>query len=117
MLAYTLGNFLRRLTRPKAVMEWSLRSVQLTLVKTGARLVRHARHLVFQMAEVAVPRDVWGNAGAHWPLASGARMTLGCWGKWVGVTGSGSGVCLNLLKTGIWSERRVSQVVRGKRRR
>jgi Transposase DDE domain group 1 len=59
ILAYNLGNFLRRLTRPKAVMEWSLRSVQLKLVKTGARLVRHARRLVLQMAEVAVPRDVW----------------------------------------------------------
>jgi Transposase DDE domain group 1 len=59
ILAYNLGNFLRRLTLPKAVMEWSLRSVQLKLVKTGARLVRHARRLVLQMAEVAVPRDVW----------------------------------------------------------
>jgi hypothetical protein len=59
ILAYNLGNVLRRLTRPKAVKEWSLRSVQLTRVKAGARLVRHARRLVFQMAEVAVPRDVW----------------------------------------------------------
>jgi hypothetical protein len=58
-LAYDLGHFLRRLARPKAVTEWSLRSVQLTLIKTGARLVRHARRLVVQMAEVAVPRDVW----------------------------------------------------------
>jgi hypothetical protein len=55
-----LGNFLRRLTLPKALMGWCLRSGQLTRVKTGARLVRHARRLVFQMAEVAVPRDVWG---------------------------------------------------------
>jgi Transposase DDE domain group 1 len=59
ILAYNLGNFLRRLTQPKAVMEWSLRRVQLKLIKTGARLVRHARRLVFQMAEVAVSRDVW----------------------------------------------------------
>jgi hypothetical protein len=59
VLAYNLGNFLRRLTLPKAVKEWSLQSVQLKLIKTGARLVRHARHLVFQMAEVALPRDVW----------------------------------------------------------
>jgi hypothetical protein len=59
ILAYNLGHCLRRLTRPKAVMEWSLRSVQLKLIKTGARLVRHARRLVVQMAEVAVPRDVW----------------------------------------------------------
>jgi len=59
LLAYNLGNFLRRLTLPKAVREWSLRSVQLKLIKTGARLVRHARRLVFQMAEVAVTRGVW----------------------------------------------------------
>jgi Transposase DDE domain group 1 len=58
ILADNLGNFLRRLTRPKAVKEWSLRSVQLKLIKAGARLVRHARRLVFKMAEVAVPRDV-----------------------------------------------------------
>jgi hypothetical protein len=57
--AYNLGNFLRRLTLPKVVKEWSLQSVQLKLIKTGARLVRHARRLVFQMAEVAVPSDVW----------------------------------------------------------
>lgn len=61
ILAYNLGNFLRRLTLPKAVQEWSLRSVQLKLIKTGARLVRHARSLVFQVAEVAVPRDVWAS--------------------------------------------------------
>jgi hypothetical protein len=59
ILAYNLGNFLHRLTLPKAVQEWSLRRVQLKLIKTGARQVRHARSLVFQMAEVAVPRDVW----------------------------------------------------------
>ena len=40
-------------------MEWSLWSMQLKRVKTGARLVRHARRLVLQMAEVAVARDVW----------------------------------------------------------
>jgi hypothetical protein len=59
ILADNLGPFLRRLTRPKAVKEWSRPSVQLTLIKAGARLVRHARRLVLQMAEVAVPRDVW----------------------------------------------------------
>ena len=44
-------------------------------------------------------------------------MTLGCWGKWVGVEGSRIGVCLNLLKTVIWCGKRVSQAVREKRRR
>jgi Transposase DDE domain group 1 len=59
MLAYNLGNFLRRLTRPKVVKGWSLQGVPLRLIKTGARLVRHARRLVFQMAEVTESRDVW----------------------------------------------------------
>jgi transposase len=44
---------------PKAVRAWSLQRVQLTLVKAGARLVRHARRLVVQRAEVAPPGDVW----------------------------------------------------------
>ena len=59
ILAYNLGNFLRRLCLPKAVKHWSLRSVQVKLIKIGARLVRHARRLVFQLAEVAVPREVF----------------------------------------------------------
>ena len=59
ILAYNLGNFLRRLCLPKAVKHWSLRSVQIKLIKTEARLVRHARRLVFQLAEVAVSREVF----------------------------------------------------------
>ena len=59
ILAYNLGNFLRRLCLPKAVKNWSLRSVQVKFIKIGGRLVRHARRLVFQLAEVAVPRDVF----------------------------------------------------------
>ena len=47
---------MRRLTLPESVKHWSLRSVQTKLIKIGARLVRHARRLVFQLAEVAVPR-------------------------------------------------------------
>jgi len=59
ILAYNLGNFLRRLCLPKAVKHWSLRTVQVKLIKIGARLVRHARRLVFQLAEVAVSRDLF----------------------------------------------------------
>ena len=43
VLAYNLGNFLRRLCLPKAVKHWSLRSVQVKLIKMGGRLVRHSR--------------------------------------------------------------------------
>ena len=59
LLAYNLGNFLRRLGLPKAVKDWSLRSLQLKLIKIGGRVVRHARRIIFQLAEVAVPRDLF----------------------------------------------------------
>ena len=59
ILAYNLGDFLRRLCLPKAVKHWSLRSVQIKLIKIGGRLARHARRLVFQLAEVAMPREVF----------------------------------------------------------
>jgi len=56
---YNLGNFLRRLALPAPVRDWSLRSVQVKLIKMGGRLARHARRLVFQLAEVAVPRALF----------------------------------------------------------
>ncbi len=59
ILAYNLGNFLRRLGLPRAVKDWSLRSLQLKLIKMGGRVVRHARRIVFQLAEVAVSRDLF----------------------------------------------------------
>jgi hypothetical protein len=57
VLAYNLGNFLRRLALPEAVKDWSLRSVHAKLIKTGGRLVRHARRLVFHLAAVAFPGE------------------------------------------------------------
>ena len=54
-----LGNFLRRLCLPKAVRHWSLRSVQVKLIKMGGRLVRHSRLLIFQLSEVSVPRRLF----------------------------------------------------------
>ena len=59
ILAYNLGNLLRRLCLPRAVKHWSLRSLQVKLIKIRGRLVRHARRLVFQLAEGAVPREVF----------------------------------------------------------
>jgi hypothetical protein len=43
VLAYNLANLLRRLTLPKRIENWSLTSLQGQLVKTGGRLVKHAR--------------------------------------------------------------------------
>ena len=55
-LAYNLGNFLRRLALPPGVKHWSLTTLREKLIKIGAKVVTHARYVIFQMAEVAVPR-------------------------------------------------------------
>ena len=60
VLAYNLANFLRRLALPKPMASWSLTSLRERLVKVGAKLIRHARWLALQMAEVAVTRDLFG---------------------------------------------------------
>jgi Transposase DDE domain group 1 len=44
---------------PEAVAQWSLTSLREKLIKIGAKVVRHARYAVFQMAEVAVPRELF----------------------------------------------------------
>jgi hypothetical protein len=53
-LAYNLATFLRCIGLPEEMAEWSLTSLQLKLIKIGARVVRHARAITFQLAEVAV---------------------------------------------------------------
>ena len=58
-LAYNLGNFLRRLTLPKSIKDWSLRTMREKLVKIGAKVVKHAHYVTFQMAEVAVPKRLF----------------------------------------------------------
>jgi hypothetical protein len=58
-LAYNLANFLRSLALPDQVAQWSLTTLREKLVKIGARTVRHGRYLVFQLAEVAVPRALF----------------------------------------------------------
>jgi Transposase DDE domain group 1 len=58
-LAYNLANFLRSLALPDTIAQWSLTTLREKLVKIGARIVRHGRYLVFQLAEVAVPRALF----------------------------------------------------------
>ena len=55
MLTYDLGNFLRRLALPQGVTHWSLTTLRTKLIKIGAKVVRHARPVTFQMADVAIP--------------------------------------------------------------
>jgi Transposase DDE domain group 1 len=58
-LAYNLANFLRTLALPEEVEQWSLTTLREKLVKIGARVVRHGRYVVFQLAEVAMPRALF----------------------------------------------------------
>jgi len=58
-LAYNLANFMRALALPEQVEHWSLTTLREKLVKIGARIVRHGRYVVFQLAEVAVPRGLF----------------------------------------------------------
>ena len=53
-LAYNMAIFLRCIELTEAMADWSLTSLQLKLIKIGARVVRHARAITFQLAEVAV---------------------------------------------------------------
>ena len=48
------NQLLRCIELPEAMADWSLTSLQLKLIKIGARVVRHARAITFQLAEVAV---------------------------------------------------------------
>ena len=58
-LAYNLGNFMRTLAMPKAAAQWSLTSLREKLIKIGAKVVSHGRYVTFQLAEVAVPRQMF----------------------------------------------------------
>jgi hypothetical protein len=58
-LAYNLANSLRQLARPRSIRSWSLTALRERLVKIGAKVVRHAKYVVFQLAEVAVPRELF----------------------------------------------------------
>jgi hypothetical protein len=59
VLAYNLGNFLRRLVLPRKIKHWSLRSLLVKLIKIGAKVVRHSRYVTFQMAEVAIDKKLF----------------------------------------------------------
>ncbi len=51
----------RKLASPKEVEHWSLTTLREKLIKIGAKVVRHGRYITFQLAEVAVPRELVRN--------------------------------------------------------
>jgi hypothetical protein len=61
LLAYNLGNLWRRLALPKRIENWSLTSLQQRLVKTGGRLVKHARYYWLLLAESHLTRRLFAS--------------------------------------------------------
>ena len=79
-LAYNLANFMRTLALPEAVKQWSLTSLREKLVKIGAKIVRHGRYVIFQMAEVRGAEGIVpGNLAADRRTATktGSSLELG----------------------------------------
>ena len=61
VLAYNLGNLWRRLGLPHRIKSWSLTSLQQRRVKTGGRLVKHARYYWLLLAEGHLTRRLFGD--------------------------------------------------------
>jgi hypothetical protein len=50
---------LRTLAMLKTAEPWSLTSLREKLIKIGAKVISHGRYVTFQMAEVAVPKQMF----------------------------------------------------------
>ena len=54
-----MSAYSQELALPKEVEHWSLTTLREKLVKIGAKVVRHGRYVTFQLAEVAVPKELF----------------------------------------------------------
>src|SRR5262249_56693975 len=72
-LAYNLANALRQLALPRSIRSWTLITLREKLVKIGAKVVAHSRYVICQLAEVAVPRQLFAAI-----LKRIARLRLAC---------------------------------------
>ena len=61
LTAYNLGNLWRRLALRRRIQDWSSTSLQRRLVKTGGRLVKHARYYWMLLAEGYLSRRLFGS--------------------------------------------------------
>ncbi|MCP4182494.1 MAG: hypothetical protein GY761_04155 [Hyphomicrobiales bacterium] len=50
---------------PDSIADWSLTSMRDRMKKIGAKAIRHARSIILQLAEVAVPRELWSQILAN----------------------------------------------------
>ncbi len=58
-MAYNIGNFLRTLALQDEIEQWSMTTLREMLIKNGAKVVGHGRHVTFQLAEIAIPRRLF----------------------------------------------------------
>ncbi len=108
VLAYNLGNFMRTLAMPKTAQPWSLTSLREKLIKIGAKVVSHGRYVTFQMAEVAVSRQMFADILiAHRPAAGATRTGMTSAGRQAPGTSEGE-VCLGTSKSGAFQRRSAS---------
>ena len=93
ILIYNFGNLWRRLVLPKRIDAWSLPSLQQRLVKTRARLVKHARYYWLLLAESQPDSTpVRGDAAADLGPAGADRLTCdGRYGARVAKSGRHTG--------------------------
>ena len=71
VLAYNLGNLWRRLGLPHRIKSWSLTSLQQRLMKTGGRLVKHARYYWLLLAQGHLNRRLFGDMLSRMPVPGG----------------------------------------------
>jgi hypothetical protein len=72
-LTYNLANLLRQLALPRSIRSWNLTTLREKLVKIGAKVVAHSKYVIFQLAEMAVPRRLFAAI-----LARIGRLRLPC---------------------------------------
>jgi hypothetical protein len=83
-LTDNLGNFLRTLATPEPIKDWSLTSLKQKLIKIGAKVISRGRYVTFQMAEVAIPRNLFADilrliADLRPPPSHQQRKAFGCY--------------------------------------
>jgi hypothetical protein len=58
---------------PQPIQGWTLTTLREKLIKIGAKVVRHSKYVLFQLAEVAVPRKLFAAI-----LGRIGRLRLAC---------------------------------------
>ena len=59
IMAYNMWNIFRTMVLPEGIKDWSLRTIQLKLIKIGGRLIKHARYYYMLLAEVSIKEWIW----------------------------------------------------------